>query len=148
MSAACIWITTPGALGKANVPSQIEPRKVHLTEIIYEQSDLVIFDEADTVQEWFDNLFAEEVVLTNGSNGLLDVEDVEAAQVWVPQRTLPAPTRRWMDAERHSLASISGILSNLTDRQHVKVPPAISRTFCPFPPLAECLVPITRRVWK
>lgn len=117
MSAACIWITTPGALGKSSVPSQIEQRKVHLTEIVYEQSDLVIFDEADTVQEWFDNLFAEEVVLTNGSNGLLDVEDVEAAQAWVPRRTQPAPTRRWMDAERHSLASISGILSNLTDRQ-------------------------------
>ena len=117
MSGACVWITTPGALGKATIPAQIEQRKVHLTEIIYEQSDLVIFDEADTVQEWFDNLFAEEVVLTNGNNGLLDVEDVEMAQEWVPRRTQPPPTRRWVNAERHSLASISGILSNLADRQ-------------------------------
>jgi len=121
MSTACIWITTPGALGKSSVPSQIEKRKVHLTEIVYEQSDLVIFDEADTVQEWFDNLFAEEVVLTNGSDGLLDVEDVETAQVWIPRRTQPAPTRRWVEAERHSLASISSILSNLTDRQHAPI---------------------------
>ena len=115
MPTARIWITTPGALGKSSLPAQIERRKVHLTEIVYEQSDIVIFDEADTIQEWFDNLFAEEVVLTNGSDGLLDVEDVETAQAWVPRRTQPASTRRWVSAERHSLASISNILSNLTD---------------------------------
>ena len=115
MPTARIWITTPGALGKSSLPAQIERRKVHLTEIVYEQSDLVIFDEADTIQQWFDNLFAEEVILTNGSDGLLDVEDVETAQALVPRRTQPASTRRWVDAERHSLASISNILSNLTD---------------------------------
>ena len=115
MPTARIWITTPGALGKSSLPAQIERRKVHLTEIVYEQSDLVIFDEADTIQQWFDNLFAEEVILTNGSDGLLDVEDVETAQAWVPRRTQPASTRRWVSAERHSLASISNILSNLTD---------------------------------
>jgi hypothetical protein len=115
MPAARIWITTPGALGNSSVPVQIERRKVHISEIVYEQSDLVIFDEADTVQEWFDNLFAGEVILTNGIDGLLDVEDVETAQAWVPRRTQPAPTRRWVGAERHSLAAISNILSNLTD---------------------------------
>ncbi|HVB22967.1 MAG TPA: hypothetical protein VNG51_13580 [Ktedonobacteraceae bacterium] len=67
MPTARIWITTPGALGKSSLPVQIEQRKVHLTEIVYEQSDLVIFDEADTIQQWFDNLFAEEVILTNGT---------------------------------------------------------------------------------
>ncbi|HYU73593.1 MAG TPA: hypothetical protein VEL31_13005, partial [Ktedonobacteraceae bacterium] len=117
MSTARIWITTPGALGNSSLPAQTERRKVHLGEIVYEQSDLVIFDEADTVQEWFDNLFAGEVILTNGIDGLLDVEDVETAQAWVPRRTQPAPTRRWVGAERHSLATISNILSNLTDRQ-------------------------------
>jgi hypothetical protein len=117
MPTACIWITTPGALGKSSVPSQLEERKVSLTEIVYEQSDLVIFDEADTVQEWFDNLFAEEVSLTNGNNGLLDVEDVETALALVPRRTQPPSTRRWVEAERHSLASISNILSGLTDRE-------------------------------
>jgi hypothetical protein len=117
MPTACIWITTPGALGKSSVPSQLEKRKVSLTEIIYEQSDLVIFDEADTVQEWFDNLFAEEVVLTNGSNGLLDMEDVETALALIPHRIQPPSTRRWVEAERHSLISISNILSCLTDRE-------------------------------
>ncbi len=71
------------------------------------------------MQEWFDNLFAGEVVLTNeaSGNGLLDVEDVETAQAWVPRRTQPAPTRRWVSAERHSLDAISTILSNLTDTE-------------------------------
>ncbi len=96
MPIARIWITTPGALGKSSLPAQIERRKVHLTEIVYEQSDLVIFDEADTIQQWFDNLFAEEVILTNGSDGLLDIEDVETAQAWVPRRTQPTSTRRWV----------------------------------------------------
>jgi hypothetical protein len=117
MPTACIWITTPGALGKSNVPSQLEKRKVSLTEIVYEQSDLVIFDEADTVQEWFDNLFAEEIVLTNGSDGLLDLEDVETALALVPRRTHSPSTRRWVEAERHSLVSVSNILSCLTDIQ-------------------------------
>lgn len=117
MPTARIWITTPGALGKSSLPAQIERRKVHLTEIVYEQSNLVIFDEADTIQQWFDNLFAEEVILTNGSDGLLDVEDVETAQACVPQRAQPAATRRWVSAERHSLTSISNILSHLTDRE-------------------------------
>jgi hypothetical protein len=117
MPTACIWITTPGALGGSSVPSQLEKRKVSLTEIVYEQSDLVIFDEADTVQEWFDNLFAQEVPLTNGNNGLLDVEDVETALALVPRRTQSSSTRRWVEAERHSLASISNILSGLTDRE-------------------------------
>ncbi len=119
MQTARVWIITPGALGVSSLPAQIEQRKVHLTEIVYEQSDLVIFDEADTVQEWFDNLFAGEVVLTNeaSGNGLLDVEDVETAQAWVPRRTQPAPTRRWVSAERHSLDAISTILSNLTDTE-------------------------------
>jgi hypothetical protein len=119
MPAARIWITTPGALGASSIPAQIEQRKVHLTEIVYEHSDLVIFDEADTVQEWFDNLFAEEVILTNqtNGNGLLDVEDVETAQAWVPRRIQPAPTRRWVNAERNCLAAIANILSNLTDTE-------------------------------
>ncbi len=117
MPTACIWITTPGALGRSSVPTQLEKRKVSLTEIIYEQSDLVIFDEADTVQEWFDNLFAEEVILTDGNSGLLDMEDVETAQALVPRRTQPPSTRRWVEAERHSLVSISNILSCLTDRE-------------------------------
>ncbi|GHO96301.1 hypothetical protein KSF_063490 [Reticulibacter mediterranei] len=118
MPSARIWITTPGALGAASLPAQIDQRKIHLTEIVYEQSDLVIFDEADTVQEWFDNLFAGEVPLTKtDGSGLLDVEDVETAQAWIPRRTQPAPTRRWVVAERHSLASISNILSNLTDTE-------------------------------
>lgn len=119
MSTARIWITTPGALGASSIPAQAEQRKVHMTEIVYEQSDIVIFDEVDTIQEWFDNLFAGEVVLTKEADGsgLLDVEDVETAQSLVPGRSQPAPTRRWVNAERTSLAAISNILSNLTDTE-------------------------------
>ncbi|MBE3558170.1 MAG: hypothetical protein IMW89_02970 [Ktedonobacteraceae bacterium] len=119
MPRARIWITTPGALGASSLPAQIEQRKIHLTEIVYEQSDLIIFDEADIVQEWFDNLFAGEVVLTNQTSGggLLDVEDVETAQACVPRRIQLPPTRRWVIAERHCLTAISNILSNLTDTE-------------------------------
>lgn len=115
MPNARVWITTPGALGGSSLPVQVEQRKMHPSELVYEQSDIVIFDEVDTVQQWFDDLFANEVGLTNGSDGLLDIEDVENAQVWVPRRTQPPPTRRWMGAERHSIDAISNILSNLTD---------------------------------
>nr|BBH91696.1 hypothetical protein KTC_64470 [Thermosporothrix sp. COM3] len=120
MPGARIWITTPGALGVSRIPAQVEKRMVHLTNIVYEQSDLVIFDEADMVQAWFDDLFAGETVLTNEAigNGLLDVEDVESAQAWIPQRAQPAATRRWLGAERQSLTAISNILSSLADIEH------------------------------
>lgn len=69
---APIWVTTMGGLGQAKVPSQVDNRQIPLWLLVYEQSTLVIFDEVDTVQGWFDKLLAPDLVLDDtGAGGLL-----------------------------------------------------------------------------
>lgn len=72
MPAAPIWVTTAGALGQANVLPQVDGRQIPLWVLIYENSDLVVFDEVDAIQLWFDSLFAPDVVLDDAQTaGLL-----------------------------------------------------------------------------
>ena len=69
---APIWVTTMGGLGQAKVPSQVDSRQIPLWLLVYEQSTLVIFDEVDSVQGWFDKLLAPDLVLDDtGAGGLL-----------------------------------------------------------------------------
>lgn len=69
---APIWVTTMGGLGQAKVPSQVDGRQIPLWLMVYEQSTLVIFDEVDSVQGWFDKLLAPDLVLDDtGGGGLL-----------------------------------------------------------------------------
>jgi hypothetical protein len=111
-----IWITTPGSLSHSTLPSQLDQQGIPIYKLVYDQSDLVIFDEVDLVQNWFDNQFAAETKLTNGKDALLDIEDVETARAWVAARAQKATSQRWVNSERHTLSAISNILSNLTDR--------------------------------
>src|SRR6266536_1077582 len=114
---ARIWITTPGSLSHSTVPVQLDQHSKPIYKLVYDQSDLVIFDEVDVVQNWFDNQFASETKLTNGKDALLDIEDVETARAWIAARAQKPPSQRWVNSERHTLSAISNILSNLTDRQ-------------------------------
>lgn len=113
MPLARIWITTPGALGSAELPAQVERRTLKLGELVYEQSDIVVFDEVDTIQEWFDNLYAPELPMLDSRSGLLDQLDVHTAQGWVRDRAQPTHSRRWLLAERNTTAMGSHILSQL-----------------------------------
>jgi len=117
LSTARIWITTPGSLSHSTLPSQLDQQGIPIYKLVYDQSDLVIFDEVDLVQNWFDNQFAAETKLTNGKDALLDIEDVETARAWITERSPKATSKRWINSERHTLSAISNILSNLTDRQ-------------------------------
>lgn len=118
MPDARIWITTPGALGAARVPLQADERRIRLGDLVYEQSDIVVFDEVDTVQEWFDNLLAPEVQLFDPQGtGILDRTDVSVAETGIQNRTPAAPDRRWRTAERHAVDAGSNILSQLDQIQ-------------------------------
>jgi hypothetical protein len=67
-----IWVTTMGGLGQAKVPSQVDNRQIPLWLLVYEQSTLVILDEIDSVQGWFDKLLAPDLILDDtGAGGLL-----------------------------------------------------------------------------
>lgn len=113
MPHAQIWITTPGAMAMSGLPRQLETRPIKLGEFIYEHSDLVILDEADTVMQWFDDVYAEQVDLTNGNNGVLDKISVLAEQYMVTNRVPPRLTQRWVGAERNTQQAVTAILTLL-----------------------------------
>lgn len=66
---APIWVTTAGALAQGHVPVNVDPRGVTWWTLIYEHADLVIFDEIDASQSWFDGLFAPELPLDDSNTG-------------------------------------------------------------------------------
>jgi hypothetical protein len=121
MPGARIWITTPGGLGQAGIPSQADKRDIRLDEIVYEQSDVVVFDEIDLCQAWFDNLCAPEVTLSDSRGGFLDDIDVQIAQGWIPRRVQPPDGRRWLQAERNSVNVISHMLSFFYEHEDIEV---------------------------
>ena len=78
---ARVWITTPGAMAIGGMPYHYELRPIKIGELVYEQSDIVVFDEADTIIEWFDKVYAEQVTLTNRSqDGVFDKTGVKTEQ--------------------------------------------------------------------
>lgn len=111
MPGASIWITTPGAMGSAGVPYQADPRRVKLWTLIYENSDLVIFDEVDTVQLWFDQLHAPEILLDDGRrSGLL--RDVNRLMAELPsnQSRVTRASQRWFQAQHTSVSAAQHML--------------------------------------
>lgn len=116
MPKARVWITTPGALSQASLPLYWDSRIARIGELVYEQSDLVILDEVETIVDWFDKTYARTEPLTNGKNGLLDKLDPQIAQFWLPDRLLKnAAQRRWILAAREALKALTGVLSAIAD---------------------------------
>lgn len=113
MPTAKIWITTPGAMSSGSLPPQWESRPIKIGELIYEQSDVVIFDEVDTIIKWFDDAYADEIKLTNGSNGLFDSIALTTEKYSIENRVMPRSTQRWVGAERNVQQSVSAVLTLL-----------------------------------
>lgn len=51
---ARVWITTPGGMSSGTLPRQLDSRPIRVGELVYEQSDVVVFDEVDTLINWFE----------------------------------------------------------------------------------------------
>ncbi len=66
---APIWITTVGGLAQGRIPLRVDPHNSNWWALVYEHADLLIFDEVDASQSWFDNLFAPELNLDDTSTG-------------------------------------------------------------------------------
>ncbi len=99
MPHAPIWITTPGAMAKSRLPLHVEPRHIHLGELIYHQSDLVVFDEVDMIQQWFDNEYALSQSLIDTTGGALSLIDTITSEFLVKENTLSDYARRWITSE-------------------------------------------------
>ena len=115
MPTAAVWITTPGAMGISPLPIHWDNRRLRLGELIHEQSDVVVFDEADTIIKWFDDQYAQEVKLTGGGKGLLDIITVPTEEYAVRQRTMAraSRTQRWSGAERSGQQLVTSVLTLL-----------------------------------
>ncbi|BAB73673.1 hypothetical protein [Nostoc sp. PCC 7120 = FACHB-418] len=114
MPNARVWITTPGAMAMAGLPRHLELRPMKIGELVYEQSDFVVFDEVETVIKWFDDTYAEEVVLTDGGkNGVFDDIGVKTEQFSTTNRVMPPLTQRWTGAERDAQKAITATLTLL-----------------------------------
>jgi hypothetical protein len=120
MPNAQIWITTPGALGNSTLPNFVDPRQVYLGDIVYEQSNLVIFDEVDTVSDWFDRLYAQEILLTHRGKGILDKIHEKISPYWSQNRLLSASTSRWVEAQNNGINPLSHVLKQLAESQHLR----------------------------
>ena len=109
-----IWITTPGAMAMARLPRQLEDRQIKVGEMVYEHSNVVVFDEVETVVQWFDNAYARMTVLVNEKDGVFDKSSVLTEAYMNSDRVPPAATQRWADAERDSLKAITATLTMLS----------------------------------
>jgi hypothetical protein len=114
MPGAAVWITTPGGLTSGSLPPQFERRPLKLGELVYEQSDLVIFDEADTIIKWLDDFYAQELKLTGGQRGLFDSIALPTERHAIQMRVMPPGTQRWVGAGRAAQQVISAVLTLLT----------------------------------
>jgi hypothetical protein len=117
MPTAKIWITTPGALSQSGVPHHLEDRRIKIGDLVYEQSDLVIFDEAETIVDWFDHVYAQNLVLTNAHDGLVDRLDGAVTEYLKGHRSPVSEYQKWLFAERAATKAISGVLTTLDKNQ-------------------------------
>ena len=102
MPDSLIWITTPGAMARSRLPVQIESRNMRLGETIYHESRLVVFDEVDMVQQWFDNVYATDMLLLDPSGGALDRVDRATAEGIEKSYSISNYTQRWITSERRT----------------------------------------------
>ncbi|MDJ0600402.1 MAG: hypothetical protein QNJ37_16375 [Crocosphaera sp.] len=111
MPKARVWITAPGTMAYGGMPTHYEIRPIKIGELVYEQSDIVVFDEADTIIEWFDKVYAEQVTLTDRSrNGVFDDIGVKTEQSSRQRSPLKS---RWSKAQRDAQTAIDMTLTLL-----------------------------------
>ena len=81
MPKARVWITTALGMAYGGMPTHYELRPIKVGELVYEQSDVVVFDEADTIVESLDKVYAEQLTITDRSrNGVFDQIGVKTEQ--------------------------------------------------------------------
>ena len=108
-----IWITTPGAIAMAGLPLQLDLRPIKVGELVYEQSNIVVFDEIETVSQWFDGVYAKDITLVNEKDGVFDEVSVPTEEYMRDNRVPPILMQRWTGAERDALKAITATLTML-----------------------------------
>ncbi len=114
MPKARVWITTPGAMSYGGMPYHYELRPIKIGELVYQQSDIVVFDEADTIIEWFDGVYAEQVTLTDRSrDGVFDEIGVKTEESRRSEALRSPLKSRWSAVQRNAQTVIGITLTLL-----------------------------------
>ena len=87
---------------------------IKVGELVYEQSDVVVFDEVETVVQWFDSAYAKTTVLVNEKDGVFDKSSVLTEAYMNSDRVPEIATQRWADAERDALKAVTATLTMLS----------------------------------
>ena len=115
MPKARVWITTALGMAYGGMPNHYELRPIKVGELVYEQSDVVVFDEADTIVESLDKVYAEQLTLTDRSrNGIFDkigVRTEESNRINLLRSPLKS---RWSAVQRNAQTAINITLTLLS----------------------------------
>ncbi len=115
MPTARVWITTPGSMAQGGMPYHYELRPIRVGELVYEQSDIVVFDEADTIIEWFDKEYAEQVTLTAPSkSGVFDEIGIKTEESYRQELWRSPLKARWSAVQRDAQTAINITLTLLS----------------------------------
>ena len=117
LPASSIWITTPGAMAMAGLPRQLDLRPIKVGELVYEQSDIVVFDEVETVSQWFDDVYAQQLVLVNEKDGVFDEVSIPTEEYMRDDRVPARLTQYWVGVERDALKAVTATLALLDEKQ-------------------------------
>ena len=116
MPKARVWITTALGMAYGGMPTHYELRPIRTGELVYEQSDIVVFDEADTIIESLDKVYAEQLTLTDRSrNGVFDsigVRTEESSRINLLRSPLKS---RWSGVQRDAQTAINITLTLLSN---------------------------------
>ena len=107
---AQIWITTPGAMAFSRLPVQLDTRRLTYAEMIYHYANLVIFDEIDADQEYFDKVYAPEQWLIDSNNkGSLQSLAQSSAGWFSLARSENKGRQRWHHAFENSIITANHV---------------------------------------
>ncbi len=116
MTKARVWITTALGMAYGEMPNHYELRPIKVGELVYEQSDIVVFDEADTIIESLDKVYAEQLTLTDRSrSGVFDLTGVKTEQSNRIEALRSPLKSRWSAVQRNAQTAINITLTLLSN---------------------------------
>ena len=97
MNKATVWVTTVHSVISGNIPQAFNPNKRTFFEILYDNTDLIFFDEVDGAQDILDGTFIQSSNLLNGYELSRDLTQL---------RTRIEKTARFKETPRLSIALV------------------------------------------
>ncbi len=116
IATALVWVLTSASFIKTRVPRQIFEEDLTFAEAVYRECNFLFIDEADRVQKQFDEYFAPDEVLVDGSgNSFLNKLGLNLATIYNSDRSNMAADRfvAWTSAHYYAQNATNRIYHRL-----------------------------------